>query len=113
MQRCARLRSAVALDDALAGLETAAADNPSITLSQTSIDARYTKDFDERNGARWFSLRTIYGARQYVVLAMLEGRKAQKRTATGIDRSTLADLVKRLVTAGYVRRKRSKTDARV
>ena len=38
-----------------------------------------------------------------------EGRNAP---ATGIDRSTLAVLVKRLVTAGYVRRRRSKTDAR-
>ena len=54
--------------------------------------------------------------RQYVVLAMLEGRKGVSQTdivrATGIDRSTLADLVNRLVTAGYVRRKRSTTDAR-
>ena len=54
--------------------------------------------------------------RQYVVLAMLEGGEGASQTdivrATGIDRSTLADLVKRLVTAGYVRRQRSKTDAR-
>jgi DNA-binding MarR family transcriptional regulator len=54
--------------------------------------------------------------RQYVVLAMLEGGEGGSQTdivrATGIDRSTLAELVKRLVTAGYVRRRRSKTDTR-
>jgi DNA-binding MarR family transcriptional regulator len=55
--------------------------------------------------------------RQYVVLAMLEGREGDSQTdivrATGIDRSTMAELVKRLLAAGYVRRQRSKTDARV
>jgi DNA-binding MarR family transcriptional regulator len=54
--------------------------------------------------------------RQYVVLAMLEGRRGTSQTdivhTTGIDRSTVADLVKRLVAAGYVQRRRSKTDAR-
>jgi DNA-binding MarR family transcriptional regulator len=54
--------------------------------------------------------------RQYVVLTVLEDGEGAIQTdivrATGIDRSTLADLVKRLVTAGYVRRQRSKTDAR-
>jgi DNA-binding MarR family transcriptional regulator len=54
--------------------------------------------------------------RQYVVLAMLEFRADTSQTdivrTTGIDRSTVADLVKRMVAAGYVRRKRSKADAR-
>lgn len=54
--------------------------------------------------------------RQFVVLAVLEDGKGSSQTdivrATGIDRSTLADLVKRLVAAGYVRRRRSKTDTR-
>jgi DNA-binding MarR family transcriptional regulator len=50
--------------------------------------------------------------RQYVVLAALECRAGTSQTdivrTTGIDRSTVADLVKRLVAAGYVHRKRSK-----
>jgi DNA-binding MarR family transcriptional regulator len=54
--------------------------------------------------------------RQYVVLAVLEGQAGASQTdivrATGIDRSTLAILVQRLGKAGYVRRTRSKTDAR-
>jgi len=54
--------------------------------------------------------------RQYVVLAALECRADTSQTdivrTTGIDRSTVADLVKRLVAAGYVQRKRSKDDAR-
>ena len=54
--------------------------------------------------------------RQYIVLTMLEGGEGGSQTdivrATGIDRSTLAELVKRLVRAGYVRRRRSKADAR-
>ena len=47
---------------------------------------------------------------------MLEGGEGASHTdivrATGIDRSTLAVLVKRLVRVGYVRRTRSKADAR-
>lgn len=54
--------------------------------------------------------------RQYVVLAMLEGEGGTSQTdivgTTGIDRSTMTDLVKRLVALGYVRRKRSRADAR-
>ena len=81
MQRCARLRSAVALDDALAGLETAGADNPSITLSQTSIDARYTKDFDERKGHGGSAYKRFRGA-QYVVFAMWRSRTYQPEAST-------------------------------
>jgi DNA-binding MarR family transcriptional regulator len=54
--------------------------------------------------------------RQYVVLAVLEGRDGASQVdivrSTGIDRSTLADLVQRLVATGYVRRRRSDSDAR-
>ena len=54
--------------------------------------------------------------RQYVVLAMLEGGKGASQTdivrATGIDRSTLADVVKRLVAVGYIQRRRSEADTR-
>lgn len=54
--------------------------------------------------------------RQFVVLASVEGKLAASQTDivrhTGIDRSTLAELVKRLVKIGYLRRKRSRTDAR-
>lgn len=54
--------------------------------------------------------------RQYAVLAVLEGLQAASQTdiveATGIDRSTLADIVKRLVKRGLVSRRRSRVDAR-
>ena len=54
--------------------------------------------------------------RQYVVMAVLECRADTSQTdivrTTGIDRSTVADLVKRLVAAGYVQRERSEDDAR-
>lgn len=46
----------------------------------------------------------------------MEGQRGTSQTdivrTGGIDRSTVADLVKRLAAAGYVRRKRSRTDAR-
>lgn len=54
--------------------------------------------------------------RQFIVLAALAGIEGRSQTdigrATGIDRSTLAELVKRLVGQGYLRRRRLKTDAR-
>jgi DNA-binding MarR family transcriptional regulator len=54
--------------------------------------------------------------RQYAVLVVLSGRDAASQTdivdATGIDRSTLADIVKRLADRGYLARRRSKADAR-
>ena len=55
--------------------------------------------------------------RQYTVLETVLANEGTSQTdlvrTTGIDRSTLADLVNRLDTQGYVRRERSPTDARV
>lgn len=55
--------------------------------------------------------------RQYTVLETVLANEGASQTdlvrTTGIDRSTLADLVNRLETQGYVRRERSPTDARV
>lgn len=54
--------------------------------------------------------------RQYVVLKALEGTEGLSQTdlvrLTGIDRSTLADLVARMLTKGLLKRERSATDAR-
>ncbi|MFV0297278.1 MAG: MarR family winged helix-turn-helix transcriptional regulator [Hyphomicrobiaceae bacterium] len=54
--------------------------------------------------------------RQFAVLHVLQRLETASQTdivnATGIDRSTLADIVKRLVSRGLIARKRSKTDAR-
>ena len=54
--------------------------------------------------------------RQFAVLAALEvlesGSQTQIVDATGIDRSTLADIVKRLVKRGLLNRRRSRSDAR-
>ena len=54
--------------------------------------------------------------RQFAVLAVLERLQTASQTAivneTGIDRSTLADIVKRLVARGLIARRRSKADAR-
>ena len=54
--------------------------------------------------------------RQYAVLVVLAQQENASQTdivnATGIDRSTLADIVKRLVDRGLLARKRSKLDAR-
>ena len=55
--------------------------------------------------------------RQYTLLETVLSNEGASQTdlvrTTGIDRSTLADLVNRLETQGYVRRERSPTDARV
>ena len=55
--------------------------------------------------------------RQYAVLRMLATHKDVSQTdisdASGIDRSTLADIVRRLVGKGLVARKRTKDDARM
>ena len=54
--------------------------------------------------------------RQYAVLVVLAQHENASQTdivnATGIDRSTLADIVKRLVDRGLLARRRSKLDAR-
>lgn len=54
--------------------------------------------------------------RQYAVLVVLAQHENASQTdivnATGIDRSTLADIVKRMVDRGLLARRRSKLDAR-
>jgi DNA-binding MarR family transcriptional regulator len=54
--------------------------------------------------------------RQFAVLAAVEGREGQSQTdlvrLTGIDRSTLADMVQRMITKGLLVRERSPDDAR-
>ena len=54
--------------------------------------------------------------RQFAVLAALETLESASQTRivdlTGIDRSTLADIVKRLVKRGLLSRRRSRSDAR-
>ena len=54
--------------------------------------------------------------RQYAVLAAVAADEGLSQTglvrATGIDRSTLADLVGRMITKGYLERERSAEDAR-
>ncbi len=55
-------------------------------------------------------------SRQFIVLAAIKGRDGISQTdittATGIDRSTLTDLVGRLNSRGLVARNRSRLDAR-
>jgi len=54
--------------------------------------------------------------RQYAVLAAVELREGLTQTdlvhITGIDRSTLADMVARMITKGLLERRRSEADAR-
>lgn len=55
--------------------------------------------------------------RQYAVLLAVSLEEGLSQTdlvdRTGIDRSTLADIVRRLLKKGFVNRRRSKADARV
>ncbi|MGB7205270.1 MAG: MarR family transcriptional regulator [Anderseniella sp.] len=55
--------------------------------------------------------------RQYTVLETLRRNEGRSQTVlvrqSGIDRSTLADLINRLEMQGYLRRERSENDARV
>jgi DNA-binding MarR family transcriptional regulator len=54
--------------------------------------------------------------RQYIILQAVAGEDGLSQTdimaVTGIDRSSIADLVKRLVAHGWLRRRRTKRDAR-
>ncbi len=54
--------------------------------------------------------------RQFTVLLAVEQNEGASQTdlvsLTGIDRSTLADLVSRLIKRGYLQRRRTKEDAR-
>jgi DNA-binding MarR family transcriptional regulator len=56
-------------------------------------------------------------ARQFVVLAAIDGMDRPSQTAlcdvSGIDRSTLADIVRRLEQRGLIHRERTKADARM
>ena len=74
--------------------------------------AQYSADlYSERRGKSGLTQR------QFTVLEAVLHREGESQTAlvreTGIDRSTLADLVTRLETHGYLSRKRSDRDARV
>lgn len=55
--------------------------------------------------------------RQFVVLSVVSGEENLSQNLicekTGIDRSTMADIVKRLVTRGWLARRRSRRDARM
>lgn len=55
--------------------------------------------------------------RQYTVLSAVDVHDGKSQTElvriTGIDRSTLADLVARLMAQGYLQRRRTKEDARM
>ena len=55
--------------------------------------------------------------RQFIVLSIVEGEENLSQhlicEKTGIDRSTMADIVKRLVTRGWLTRRRSRRDARM
>jgi DNA-binding MarR family transcriptional regulator len=55
--------------------------------------------------------------RQYTVLSAVDAHDGKSQTElvriTGIDRSTLADLVARLMAQGYLQRRRTKEDARM
>ena len=54
--------------------------------------------------------------RQFTVLSAVDTNEGKSQTElvkiTGIDRSTLADLISRLMAQGYLQRRRSKDDAR-
>lgn len=56
-------------------------------------------------------------ARQYAVLSVVDGLQDASQTTlceiTGIDRSTLADIVRRLVSRGLLTRRRTRRDARM
>ena len=55
--------------------------------------------------------------RQFIVLSIVDGEENLSQNLicekTGIDRSTMADIVKRLVTRGLLSRRRSRRDARM
>ena len=56
-------------------------------------------------------------ARQFVVLSVVDGLEDPSQTSlceiSGIDRSTLADIVRRLVARGLLSRRRTRQDARM
>lgn len=72
----------------------------------------------QQKGAEQFAAACPAGTtpRQIDVIAAAARLPGASQTAlvqaTGIDRSTMADIVRRLVTRGWLRRRRSRTDAR-
>ena len=60
--------------------------------------------------------RTGLTARQFTILKAVEANEGASQTAlvqmTGIDRSTMADVVARLIDQGYLHRRRRSDDAR-
>ncbi len=56
-------------------------------------------------------------ARQYVILSIVDGLEDPSQTTlceiSGVDRSTLADIVRRLVSRGLLTRRRTRNDARM
>ena len=67
-------------------------------------------------GAETGGVDTPLTQRQYAVLAAVEAHPAPTQTdlvrATGVDRSTLADMIARLIAKGLLARERSTIDAR-
>jgi DNA-binding MarR family transcriptional regulator len=61
--------------------------------------------------------RVTLTPRQFIILQAVAEAKGLSQmdivAATGIDRSSITDLVKRLVSFGWLRRRRSKRDARI
>jgi DNA-binding MarR family transcriptional regulator len=67
-----------------------------------------------------FSMNSAAGSmtpRQFAVLKAIAGSKEPSQTTlveiTGVDRSTIADIVRRLVERGLVQRRRTRRDARM
>lgn len=88
----------------------ATVENPSLSQLLHRCSQRATAIFDKDSNRSELTLR------QRLVLEAIAQRDSQSQTdlvsATRIDRSTMADIVRRLVGKGYVARKRSKDDAR-
>lgn len=77
---------------------------------------RATQEADHRLVMAANALKTSITPRQYVVLLAIaksqESRQVDLTAETGIDRSTIADLIWRLQRRGLITRKRSRIDAR-
>lgn len=73
-----------------------------VEQAATVLFAKYSKlDITPRQGMVLRAVRTNPGCSQTALVA-----------ATNVDRSTLADIVRRLVKKGWITRKRSRIDAR-
>ena len=78
--------------------------------------AQFADEQFEQELSRTASGKTVITARQAIVLAAIHGNPSVSQTrivaTTGIDRSTLSDIVRRLEKDGLARRTRSREDAR-